>query len=229
MCTSIQVSGAGQRRECRNPGTKTCLSWLLTVASGSHPSYCFSKQLDAPELPPVGSFLSLACPRSTWWLSFQSYFLLRPLCTTFWMLWGQSHFGLFWSFCVVMGRGIQTRDHLGLSLRSFSQQNRGSLEVWLLVQRPVMRWSSPLSWLSRKSKLHASGCLLLAWIKCFCFFSLDWCDNMYTGLPVNLLFCVRITQSLLKCCRTFPRVTSEIWVWFSFDGNSLHVHCKVTD
>ena len=65
MCTSIQVSGAGQRRECRNPGTKTCLSWLFIVASGSHPSYCFSKQLDAPELPPAGSFLSLACPRST--------------------------------------------------------------------------------------------------------------------------------------------------------------------
>jgi hypothetical protein len=28
---------------------------------------------------PAGSFLFLACPRSTWWLSFQSHFLLRLL------------------------------------------------------------------------------------------------------------------------------------------------------
>lgn len=48
VCTSAQVSGAGQRRGCRNLGTKTCPSEPPIVPDGSHPSCHFPPQLDGP-------------------------------------------------------------------------------------------------------------------------------------------------------------------------------------
>lgn len=150
------------------------------------------------QLPPEGSFLSLACPRSTWWLSFKSYFLLRPLCTTFWMLWGQPHFGLFWSFCIVLGGGNTNQGSSCLILQKLSTTKWGSLEVGFLVQRQAMLWNFPLSRLSRKRKQHASGCLLLAWIKWSCLFSMTdvliWALDSHLNLKADC-YCMYASSS----------------------------------
>lgn len=81
LCTGTRVNGAGQRRGCRNLGTKTCPSKLPIVPSGSHPSCGFPPQLDGPAASLQDLFfLSPApLPTSTPWLPFQSYFLFRPL------------------------------------------------------------------------------------------------------------------------------------------------------
>lgn len=113
------------------------------------------------QLPPQGIFSFSGCPRRTWWLSFQSYFLLRPLMHKFWILRGHLHLGPFWSFFfIVVGGGMQTRDHPGWSLRSCPQQN-GSFEVRFLSAKTCHAFESPLSWWRRKSEqAHQAACCL---------------------------------------------------------------------
>lgn len=94
------------------------------------------------QLPPCRIFSFSCLSQEYLMLSFQSYFLLSPECT-FWMLWGQSHFGLFWSVLIVVGGGMQTRDHLGWSLTSCPQENGGALKSGLWVQRHAMLSKMP--------------------------------------------------------------------------------------
>lgn len=231
MCTSTQVSGAGQRRGCRNPGTKTCPSLSSIVPSGSHPSCSFPPQLDGPAASPRDLFF-LWLPQENLMAVFSKLFPLKTSYAQRFEYWeATSIWDPFEVFFIVVGGGIQTRDHPGWSLRSCPQQN-GGFEVRFLSAKTCHAFESPLSWWRRKSEqAHQAACCLCESSGPAFFLLMWWCEHQAPIESGGTLFLhVYITQPVVQpVLQTFSQSPEWSLVMFSRDGNKLLVCCKIAD
>lgn len=184
------------------------------------------------QLPPHGNFSFSGLPQEHLTAVFSKLF---PLKTPYAQCFECCEANPILDSFEVFSLGWVEECKLGMSWlipQKLSTTKWGTLKSGFWVQRHVMLSNSPLSLLSRKRE-QVSGSLLLAWIKWSCpFFHLMWQyeHRAPSESAGKLLLPCTHNRPLLKCyCRTFPRVMSEVWLWFSHDGNTLHVCCKVTD
>lgn len=147
----------------------------------------------------------------------------------FWILRGHHHFGPFWSFFIVMGGGMQTRDHLGWSLRSCPQQN-GGFEVRFLSAKTCHAFGFPLSWWRRKRGQRIRQPVACVNPMVQSLFSSDvmmWAPNsQWIWRHIILHVCI-IQPMLQSFLQTFSQSPKWSLIMFSSDGNTLHVCCMI--
>lgn len=211
MWASTQVSGAGQRRGCRNPGTKTCPSLSSIVPSGNHPSCSFPPQLDGPAASPRDLFF-LRLPQENLMAVFSKLFPLKTSYAQRFEYWKATSlldpfevFSLWWA----------EECKLGVTLAEPSEvvhNKMGALKSDFWVQRSVMLV------LVKKKRAHGRirqpvACVNRVLLPLLPF----WCDDVSTGLPVNLEAqcpCRYAAPSpcYSPCCRHLSRAPSEVWL-----------------
>lgn len=145
------------------------------------------------------------------------------------MLWGQLHFGLFWSFSLWWVEecklGIILADPSEVvhsKMRSFEIRFECKDVSWFWMPFVLIKkeeWTACI-----RQPVACMDQVVLPFLPSNVTIK-DWIPSESVG---KFLLHVPITWPLLKYCRTFPRAMSEVWLWFNHDGNTLHVCCKVT-